>query len=575
MSDIKRKVLAIDDDNINLEILKILLQKMDLDPLIEESSERALKRVLQEPPDIILLDIMMTNIDGFEVCRRLKADRRTADIPIIFISAKNDPSDIAYGLELGAADYIVKPIQFIELKARIGTVCRMLDLQEKLISQANTDKLTGIANRTLLLDRLGVVIERAKRQKSCLFAILYLDLDKFKNTNDSLGHHYGDQLLIEVSKKLNACVRSEDTVARMGGDEFAILLDGINDFSEAITITERIQHALRQPMHLDDNVVTVSSSMGIVVSASGQVTQEVILRNADTAMYRAKEMGKDCYQLFDPIMQEQVQQRLDLKISLQRAIDQEEFVLHYQPIVELQTGTLKGFEALIRWQDPDRGWVSPLDFIPLCEETGLIMPIGQWVLEQACRQLSLWNEKFPLPNPLSINVNISIKQLSSNDIIEQISSILKRSQLDPCCLNLEITESMLMNYPDLITSTLDKIKALSVGLSLDDFGTGFSSLSYLHQLPVDNLKVDRSFIERITTDKNGAKMVQTIVWLTQHLGLTTVAEGIETPEQLAYLKDIGCQYGQGYYFSKPLNHEDAEQLIAQNDKLTVESQASS
>ena len=566
----QRKVLVIDDDPTTLEVLRALLRKIDIIPLLEQTPEKGIDLARREQPDIILLDIMMAVIDGYEVCRRLKTDVHTATIPIIFLSAKSESDDIIRGLELGAVDYITKPFQMRELEARIGAVCRMLNLQEELTAQANTDRLTGLPNRALLLDRLGSTIERAKRRENVLFAVLYLDLDHFKEVNDNLGHQYGDQLLVEVTKRLNTCVRSADTVARMGGDEFAILLEEISDFSEAISVAERIKKTLRLPIGLREKKSSVTVSTGIVVSASGQVERETILRNADTAMYRAKEMNGDCYQLFDPQMQEQVQRRLDMKLSLQQAIEQEEFVLHYQPIVELNTGALSGFEVLVRWQHPEHGLIPPLKFIALCEETGLIIPIGKWVLEQACCQLRAWQEQFALPRPLSVHVNLSVKQLTCGDIAEQINHILSQTYLDPSCLNLEITESMLMDYSDSAILTLRQLKALGISLSLDDFGTGYSCLSYLHQFPLDILKIDGSFVNRIQQDSDSTKIVQTIVWLAQHLGLATVAEGIETSEQLSYLRDIGCQYGQGYLFSKPLTRESAEQLIAQLDGVAQE-----
>ncbi len=565
----QRTILAIDDDPTSLKRLQILIQNIGFIPLTENNPHKGIETAIQEQPDIILLDIMMPDIDGFEVCRRLKADPVTADIPILFQSAMNETEDVIRGLDLGAVDYVTKPIEIGELRARIGSVCRTLDLMDKMTEQANTDSLTGLPNRTFLMKRLKDSIINTGSTENRLFGLLCLDIDRFKSINDNLGHQYGDQLLIEMSRRLKSCVKADDTVARMGGDEFVVLLDNIDNFSEAINVANKIKYSLARPITLDNNEFSTTTSIGIVVYASGDVEPEVLIRNADTAMYRAKELGKDRCELFDHEMQKKVQHRINLQQALKRAIEQQEFLLNYQPIVEMETGNLKGFEALVRWNDPEHGIVSPLDFIPLAEETGLIVPIGKWVLEEAAGQLKAWHDRYSMPKPLSMSINLSVKQLACKDIISQINDILRKTQVNPSSLNIEVTESLFIEDAYAAMSTLLEMKDIGIGLSLDDFGTGYSSLSYLYQMPLDILKIDRSFVDKMLNNSESASIVQTIVMLARNLKLNIVAEGIETTGQLGYLKDLGCQYGQGYHFSRPLSADDTEKYIEKSVSAAV------
>lgn len=445
--------------------------------------------------------------------------------------------------------------------ANVEQIEALEERQMKLTHDAFHDQLTNLSNRALLLDRLECVIDKANRHQGGLYALLYLDLDRFKDINDSLGHPQGDALLIEVAKRLTSCVRSCDTVARMGGDEFAILLESIKDFSEAMQVAERIQEALSVPVRLAQKEVLVSTSIGITISATGQVTPAELLRDADTALYRAKDKGKNCFEMFDVTMHDQVQSRLDIEEGLRRAIQQEEFVLHYQPIVSLQTGRIQGFEALLRWDHPQEGLVYPDKFMPLAEETGLIVPLGQWISREACRQLKSWHDQFPQHDDLSMSINLSVKQLSSPGIVNEIESICEETGLLPSCLNLEITESLLMENIEYAVDVLSRLKLLGVKLDLDDFGTGYSSLNILHQLPFDRLKIDRSFVSHLTNDPKSAEMVRTITLLAQNLNLEIVAEGIETIEQLVRLRELQCDFGQGYYFSPPLAPKPAQELL--------------
>ena len=417
------------------------------------------------------------------------------------------------------------------------------------------DALTGLPNRTLFADFVKLAIERARRQDAYAFAVLFLDLDRFKYINDSLGHTYGDQLLIEIARRLEKCLRSLDTVARFGGDEFAILLDGITDSSDAVKVAEKIEEELLLPFNLGRHEAFTSASIGIALSTTGYEHPDDILRDADTAMYRAKDAGKARYELFDTEMHSRAVLRLNLENDMRRAIERQEFRAYYQPIMHLETGKVAGFEALARWEHPERGLVSPTEFIPVAEETGLIVPIGLWMLEEACRQMHEWHWQSPANKLLTISVNLSGKQLMQPDLIEQIEQILRRTGIEPRCLKLEITESVVMENAEVVTIMLNQLRALNIRLSIDDFGTGYSSLSYLHRFPVDTLKIDRSFISRMGPDNENNEIVRTIAKLAQNLGMEIVAEGIETEEQLRQLSLLACEYGQGYLFSHPLSGE--------------------
>ncbi len=421
------------------------------------------------------------------------------------------------------------------------------------------DALTGLPNRALLADHLKLAIERAKRREDHLFAVLFLDLDRFKNINDSLGHTIGDQLLIAIARRVEGCLRPMDTVARLGGDEFAILLDGLEDFSHAIHVAERVQDELMQPFNLKGHEVYTTASIGIALSTTGYDHPENILRDADIAMYRAKDNGKARYELFDTVMHTRAVALLKLENDLRRAIERQEFRVFYQPIISLHTDQIAGFEALVRWEHPERGFVSPDEFIPLSEETGLIMEIGHWVLYEACRQMRQWQSS--LQRPLMLSVNLSGKQFIQPNLIGQIKKILEETDFDPRWLRLEITESVVMENAEAATSMLHQLRDLGAHLSIDDFGTGYSSLSYLHRFPVTTLKIDRSFIGRMGEGDENSEIVRTIMTLANNLGMEVVAEGVETEEQLAQLRALKCEYGQGYLFSRPVNAEAAEMLI--------------
>ena len=432
------------------------------------------------------------------------------------------------------------------------------------------DELTGLPNRALLAENLKLEIERAQQHQDCQFAVLFLDLDRFKIVNDSLGHSIGNQLLIAIARRLEGCVRETDTVARLGGDEFAILVTGISHLNQATEMAERVQEKLQAPFNLSGHEVFTMASIGIALSALGYEHPENVLRDADTAMYRAKAQGKACYEIFDEGMHSRAVHLLQLETDLRRALEKEEFCLYYQPIVSLENGELAGFEALVRWQHPERGIISPVEFIGMAEEHGFILPLGQWVLEQACRQLVQWQWQSPDNRRLFMSVNLSARQMAQTKLVDQIKQVLEDTNLDPGLLKLEITEGAVMENAEMAVTVLKQLKALGVQLSVDDFGTGYSSLSYLHRFPLDTLKIDQSFVSRIgEADENG-EIVRTIVTLAENMGMDVVAEGIETLAQLRELKRLNCRYGQGYLFARPLNTSAATAWISNTPNVLAD-----
>jgi diguanylate cyclase (GGDEF)-like protein/PAS domain S-box-containing protein len=444
-------------------------------------------------------------------------------------------------------------------------VCRDItgrkQVEEQLLHDAFHDGLTGLANRPLFMERLQRAIALGKRRKDYLFSVLFLDLDRFKVINDSLGHTVGDQLLVAISRRLEACLRPGDIIARLGGDEFAILLENLQDGRGAIKIAERLQKALVHPFDLDGTEVFASVSIGIANNTIHYDHPQDLLRDADTAMYHAKFLGKSRYQIFDTSMHTRAVALLQLETDLRRAIERQEFRLHYQPIVSLRTHKIVGFEALIRWHHPERGLISPIEFIPIAEETGLIIPIDLWVLREACHQMRRWQIQIPQAAAFSISVNISGKQFSQADLIGQVKNILQETGLDARQIKLEITESVLVANAEAAIDMLQQLQALGIQLSMDDFGTGYSSLSYLHHFPIDTLKIDRSFTKSIGTNPKKLGIIKTVVALAQNLGMDVVAEGVETIEQVSQLKALRCESAQGFFFSKAVDSKTAQTLI--------------
>jgi diguanylate cyclase (GGDEF)-like protein len=460
-------------------------------------------------------------------------------------------------------------LQKINLKLQ-REIAERSRVEEKLAHDALHDALTGLPNRTLLMKSLDQVIQLSQANSSYQFAVLFIDLDRFKIINDSLGHMVGDQFLITITHRLQHCLRSHDVVARLGGDEFTVLIENMREPAEATQVAERILAALCKPLSLQGHMLFPSASIGIVIGSSLYQNATDLLRDADLAMYKAKRTGRACYAMFTTDLHTQTFKVLQIESDLRQALDQQEFTLHYQPIVSLSTGNLIGFEALLRWQHPHNGFIAPSEFIEISEETGFIIPLGEWVLQEACRQLNEWHQSFPAHGELIVSVNLSSKQLREPGLIDQIDRILTETGLDGKFLKLELTESMLVDEVESVIQTLINIRARDIQLSIDDFGTGYSSLSYLPRFPVNTLKIDRSFVNRMTSDAESLEIVRAITMLAQSIGIEVIAEGVETLQQLLQLKTIGCEFGQGYWFARPLERGLAQQMLTKPTQWLLE-----
>lgn len=683
-------LLVVDDDLKILEVMSKRLAQSGHRVVVTADADRVLELVRNADIDLVLMDVQMPGCSGLEALRNLRQRYSPNQLPVIMVTGRQQSNDVVQALELGANDYVSKPIDFPVILARIqtqliqrrmeqalrnseeryalaargvndglwdwnltdqriyfsprwatmlgydkdelkdsleewfsrvhpedidqlkkdiashvngvtvqyenehrimhndgtyhwmlsrgrvfrdsaGRPTRMAGSQTDITAGKVADALTGLPNRVLFMERLKRAIDRIKRQEKNLFAVLFLDLDRFKVINDSLGHLVGDQLLISIARRLEGCLRTQDTVAhfagtftfaRLGGDEFTILLEGLQHFSDATRVAERIQKEIAQPFNLSGHELFTTASIGIALSSLGYDRPEDILRDADTAMYRAKARGKACYELFDTAMRERAMARLQLETDLRKALDRQELRLHYQMIVSLGTGNIAGFEALVRWQHPVAGLLMPAEFMSIAEETGLIVPIGYWVLREACVRMRAWQSKFDLDSSIRISVNLSGRQFAQQDLARRIEEILSETGLDPNRLKLEITESTIMENAEVVTSVISKLKSLNIQLDIDDFGTGYSSLSYLYRFPVSTLKIDRSFVERIGENGENSEIVAAMIVLAHNLGMDVIAEGVETKEQRNHLKSLGCEYGQGFLFSQGLDEGDVEALLA-------------
>ncbi|MBI5616185.1 MAG: EAL domain-containing protein [Gammaproteobacteria bacterium] len=435
-------------------------------------------------------------------------------------------------------------------------ITRRKQTEARLLHEAMHDALTGLPNRILFMDRLDLALRRYRRDASKLFAVLFFDLDRFKHVNDSLGHAVGDELLAQIAGRMHGCLRPGDTLARLGGDEFAIVLNDISGPTDAIYVVERLQDALSKEVEIEAHSVYTSASIGIAISADHYRTPDEMLRDADIAMYRAKSSGQATYAVFDTYMHDQAMFQHRMETDLRRALDKGEFDIFYQPIISMDDERVLGFEALLRWHHPTRGLVMPDEFIGIVEETSLVVPIGWWVIERACRQLAKWQRLFPTEPALAMSINVSGKLFLTDDMAKRLASLLEDCNLDPRAIRLEITERVVMDHGDLVLSTLSDLREMGVELHVDDFGTGYSSLTYLQRFRYDSLKIDRSFVATMSDKVDSSAIVEAIITLGMTLGMKVIAEGVETPEQVTRLRAMQCPEAQGYWYSKPL-HQDA------------------
>jgi diguanylate cyclase (GGDEF)-like protein/PAS domain S-box-containing protein len=685
-------LLLVDDEALNRDMLSRRLEHHGFRVEVAADGPSALQYIGTHRPDLVLLDIMMPGMTGVEVLQELRATYAPDQLPVIMVTALKDSDKVVEALNLGANDYITKPVDFPVAMARIhgqlarkaaesalreseeryalaargsndglwdwdlasgqvyyserwkailgyldaeigegagewfarvhpedleklrevlrpaqaggssgafecehrmrhrdgtyrwvrcrgaavqdaaGWVIRMAGSMSDVTARKVFDPLTGLANRVLFMDRLEQEFTSYRANPATQFAVMFLDIDRFKLINDSLGHLAGDQLLVAMAERLVRGVRtgdsrvrpaSRDLPARLGGDEFAVLLCDLPDLAEALQVAQRILMELREPFGLGDRGIFCTVSIGIAPCGEAYQSAAEMVRDADTAMYTAKGKGRSRCEVFDQTMRTRVVERLQLENDLRHAVENHELSVNYQPKVRLADRRICGFEALARWRHPQRGWIPPTEFIPVAEETGLIHDLDMWILRQACSQMKRWHTAYPCDPPLAISVNLSPCQFAQPHLVEQIADVLRETGLDPSSLRLELTEGVLMDDHETARDILTRLKRLGVGLKIDDFGTGYSSLAYLAQLPFDTLKIDRSFTLQLSGGDCNSDIVKSILDMAHTLGMEVVAEGVEYNEQIATLISMGCEFGQGFLFSRPVSAQDAERLVAE------------
>ena len=562
------RALVVDDDPVHRVVFQAILGKRGIDAEFAENGEDGLGLFQENPHDILLLDRNLPGMSGLEMTRRIRSMAMDPYPQILLITGTGGEEILEEALDSGVDDYLEKPIEPETFNIRLAIAERRVRearsqraREAELAHDALTDPLTGLATRALLLDRVQGGLFRSQREMSYVFAVLQLDLDDFRRMREVLGEDGGATILRQAARRIEASIRSVDTAGRIAADEFGIFLEDLKDASDVTRVTNRIKERFAEPVLVGDQRVFVGCSMGIALGGPNYSDAEEVFRDASRALLKAKQEGPGGVRIFDPVIQKQASARVEMETRIREALEQDEMVLHYQPIVALSDPRIVGLEALIRWPRPDGSWVPLEEFIPVAERSGLIAHVGWWTMEHACKQLLKWHALHPEHPRVAVMVNIPGRQFSEPELAPSVLRILETTGLDGEYLHLEITESSAMADLTRSEETFRALKAVGVHLHVDDFGTGYSSLSYIHRFPVDSLKVDRSFVSGMPERPENMAIVRTVVGLARSLGLSVVVEGIEREEQLAFAQELGCEYAQGWLFAKAMAVEDVEKVL--------------
>lgn len=548
-------VLVVDDDPALRLVMRHAMQHNGYKVVEAGNGLEAIRETLRHNPDLVLMDAVMPEMDGFRATAELKSLVEYVDTPILMVTALEDEHSVEQAFIAGACDYITKPVNWVVLKQRVKRLISASHADKKIRHLAYHDTLTGLPNRLLFIDRMDQAISRAIRESN-RFALIFIDIDHFKMINDSMGHAAGDVLLTTVTSRLTSALRRTDTISRLGGDEFTVIVENINEPEDAGLVANSLLEALAKPILIDEREVRISGSIGIALYPDDGTSFGNLLKNADAAMYRAKDLGRNMFQFYAAEMSEAVMHRLDMEGHLRNALERQEFILHYQPKFDLKNGSCCGMEALVRWEHPQHGLIPPDEFIPLAEETGLIVQLGEWVLRTACMQLAKWqSEGYAIDN---ISINVSARQIRDENFPDLVEKIIIETCVNPVNVEIELTESALVENYDKARDLLIRFNDMGLKIALDDFGTGYASMSYLKAFPIDTVKIDRSFVSGLPGNREDMAIVRAISSLTETLDLSLVAEGVENEQQLQFLKHIYCPQAQGYFWSRPLTASQFE-----------------